>query len=230
MSHNSNRAYASVSSDPNTIASLQSGHNILLAAHETSGETWRYIPGNAAGSKWEPLGPNAFINESVMYKAFANAHPNINGSTTFQTLFYKAAPAGTYDTSAFIPVANGVQVLKDLENITIVGSHFVVDNVGQRTSLGIAVAINGAVSDVEATGYIRRISGSNEDLHQVIETFPTLSAGDVITIQGRRQGVASANANGIEDKGILSVLGFVPNSPGVITGFPLPIVTSISTT
>ena len=175
-------------------------------------------------------GDEAFVNQSVLYKAFSDAQTNINSSTTYQTLSYKAAVAGTYDNTVFAPVANGVQVLKDLENVTIIGSVFVEDNVAQRVGLGVAITINGTPSTVEATGYVRRSAGHNEDQHQVIETFPTLSAGDVITVSGKRNAVASANSNGLEDKGILSVFGFIPDSPGVIIGFPSPIITTISLT
>jgi len=177
----------------------------------------------------DPIGGNiAYVNATHTYKAFSNSQTNINNSTNYEPALYKAAVAGTYDISVFSPVANGVQLLKDLEDLTIIASIFVIDNVGQRTSLGVSITIDGVVSTIEDTGYIRRISGSNEDLHQVIETFPSLSAGTVITVSKRRQGVASTNANGIEDKGILSIQGVEPDQGTVITGLPAPVITSIS--
>lgn len=186
--------------------------------------------GNKGWYDQAPGGDVAYVNESALYKTFSDTNPGINNSTTYQTLNYKAAQTGTYDDTIFAPVANGVQLLKDLINVTIIGSVFVEDNVGQRVSIGVSVTINGTPSTVEGTGYIRRASGQNEDQHKTIETFPSLSAGDVITISGKRNAVASGNANGIEDKGILSVFGFVPDSPGVVIGFPSPIITSISLT
>ena len=188
---------------------------------------------NSAGIKgWydkQTGGDQAFVNESVLYKSFSAETLNINAPTTYTTINYKNAVAGTYDNTAFSPVANGVQILKDLVNITIIGSVFVEDAVAQRVGIGLAITINGNPSTVEGTGYIRRAVGHNEDQFQVIETFPELFAGDVVTISAKRNAVASTNAVGVEDKGILSVFGFVPDTPGVVIGFPTPVITSIST-
>jgi len=151
-------------------------------------------------------------NKSALYKCFSNFQPNINSSLSYKTLFYKSAKPDTYDKSIFAPVENGVKILKDLENVTIIGSVFVEDNSGQRVSLGVSVTINNIPSTIEATGYIRRASGHNECQHQVIETFSSLKEGDVITISGKRNAVASSKSTGIEDKGMLSVLGFVKNN------------------
>lgn len=168
------------------------------------------------------------VNANRLYKTFTDAQPNINNSTNYEPVLYKPATAGTYDNTVFSPVANGVQLLKDLDNVTVIGSVFVIDNVGQRTSLGVSVTIDGTVSTIEDITYIRRISGTNEDLNQVIENYQSLPAGTVITISKRRQGVASTNANGIEDKGMLSVQGFEPNNGNALIGFPTPVITSIS--
>ena len=188
---------------------------------------------NAAGVKgWYDQtagGDQSFVNQSVLYKAFSDNNPNINIPTTYQTLAYKPAVAGTFDNTVFAPISNGVQILKDLENVTIMGSVFIEATNGSRVSLGMSIAINGVQSNIEGTGYIRRASGHNENLQQIIETFPTLSAGDVITISGKRNGGVSSTAQGIEDKGMLSIFGFVPSTPGVIVGFPSPIITSINT-
>lgn len=189
---------------------------------------------NSAGQKgWYDQaagGDQAFVNESVMYKAFSDNSPSINVPTTYQTLAYKSAVAGTFDNTAFAPVANGVQLLKDLVNVTIMGSHYVVATDGTRISLGTAIALDGVPSNVEGGGYIRVASGHNEDAFGITETFPILSAGTVITVVGKRNGGASTSAAGVENKAFLSVFGFIPDTPGVVLGFPAPIITSISLT
>lgn len=174
-------------------------------------------------------GDQAFVNQSALYKAFSDVTPGINNSTTYTPLFYKPAVAGTFDDTIFAPVANGVQLLKDLENLTIMASVFVTSN-GARTALGVAIEIDGVVSNVESTGYIRAASGHNEDDFRAIETFSFLPAGTVITAQSKRNAGASNNTQSVEDKGFLSVFGFVPDTPGVVIGFPTPIITSISMT
>lgn len=175
-------------------------------------------------------GDQAFVNQSVLYKAFSDNNPNINVSTTYQTLNYKPADIGTYDDTTFAPVANGVQLLKDLVNLTIIGGHYVTTTNGTRISLGTSIAIDGNPSNVETGGYIRVASGHNEDDFTVTETFTSLSAGTVITVVGKRNAGTASTAQGIEDKAFLSVFGFIPDSPGVMIGFPSPIITSISTT
>lgn len=232
-------SYITVELDGNNVRILDKGVKIITRSYlEFTNSDSSYTPSNA--NDVEALINNilatfvnsnsniAYLNTTHTYKAFANAQANINNSTAFELAFYKPATVGTYDDTVFAPVANGVQLLKDLEDLTIIASIFVVDNVGQRTSLGVSITIDGVVSTIEATGYIRRLSDSNEDLHQVIETFPSLSAGTVITVSKRRQGVASTNASGIEDKGILSVQGVEPDQGTAITGLPTPVITSIS--
>lgn len=209
------------------------GGDLQLVGDEENPGATKVYGTNAAGVKgWYDQtggGDQAFVNQSALYKAFSDVTPGINNSFAYTTLSYKAAVAGTYDNTIFAPVANGVQLLVDLENLTIVASVFVTSN-GARTKLGISVTIDGTPSTVEGTGYIRAASGDNEELYEVTETFPFLSAGTVITAQSRRNAGASNNTQSIEDKGILSVFGFVPDTPGTIIGFPTPIITSISTT
>lgn len=48
-----NRGYARVDSNPNTIAELQTGHQILIACHTTDQRVWKYVPTNPAGAYWE---------------------------------------------------------------------------------------------------------------------------------------------------------------------------------
>ena len=172
---------------------------------------------------------DTIINNSKLYKAFSLANPNINLSTTHQTLNYDAAASGTYDATVFTPVANGVQLLKDLENVTVYGSVYVIATDGIRVVITTAINIDGVPSNVEGGGYIRRASGSNEDSFNSYETYPELSAGTVITFSGKRDGGTSNTASGIAGKGILSVLGFEPTNAGAITGFPTPVITSITT-
>lgn len=204
----------------------------LVGDEENPGSTKVYGTNTAGVKGWYDQtggGDQAFVNQSALYKAFSDVTPGINNSLAYTTLSYKPAVAGTYDNTIFAPVANGVQLLVDLENLTLVASVFVTSD-GQRTGIGVSVAIDGVPSTVEATGYIRAASGHNEELFQVVETFDSLSAGTVITAQSKRNAGPSNNTQSIEDKGILSVFGFVPDTPGTIIGFPTPIITSISTT
>lgn len=210
------------------------GGDLQLVGDELTPDPNKYYGTNSAGVKgYHDLptgGDQAFVNESVLYKAFSDNNPSINISTTYQTLFYKAAVAGTFDSTAFAPVSNGVQLLKDLVNITIMGSHYVVTTNGARISLGTAIAIDGTPSNVEGGGYIRVASGHNEEPFGITETFPSLPAGTVITVVGKRNAGVGTTAQGVEDKAFLSVFGFIPDTPGVVLGFPEPIVTSISLT
>lgn len=171
-------------------------------------------------------GNGTIINESRLYKAFSDSQLNIN-TPAFTVINYKSPNISTYDNSVFSPISGGVQILTDLENVTIIGSVFAEDNNAQRVGLGLSISINGVISTVEATGYTRRVSGHNEDQHVIIETFSTLNSGDVISINSKRNAVASVNTNSIEDKGIFSILGFVPTNANALSGFPSPIITSI---
>lgn len=210
------------------------GGDLQLVGDEDNPGATKVYGTNAAGIKgWYDQavgGDQVFVNESVMYKAFSDNSPSINILTTYQTLAYKPAVAGTFDNTTFAPVANGVQLLKDLVNVTIMGSHYVVATNGTRISLGTAIALDGVPSNVEGGGYIRVASGHNEDPFGITETFPTLTAGTVITVVGKRNAGASTSAAGVEDKAFLSVFGFIPDTPGVVLGFPAPIITSISLT
>lgn len=219
-----------ITSQKNSI--VDDSGDLQLVNDEDSPGNDKVYGTNSVGQKgWhdkEGGGDQAFVNESVLYKTFADANPNINIPTSYTLLQYKNALAGDYDNTAFSPVANGVQLLKDLENVTIKASMFVeLNENSKRISIGMAIAINGNISNIEGTGYIRGLQDHFEFTHQVTETFKNLSAGDVITIFGKRNGEASSLVEGVEDKGILSVFGFLPDTPGIITGFPDPIITSI---
>lgn len=170
----------------------------------------------------------AIVNEAKTYKALAGNNSNINNSFAYTTVEYQNASSGSYDTDVFQPVANGVQLLKDLENVIVNGSVFVTSTGGARQSLGMSVTINGVQSDIEGTGYIRRASGHDECLFIAEEFFTSLNAGDVITISSKRNGGASSGTNGVPNKGALSIHGFVASTAQILSGFPTPVVTSIN--
>lgn len=54
MAFISNKGYAVVSSDPNTITELQDNHSIKKAIHQ-DGREWNFISTNSAGNKWKEI-------------------------------------------------------------------------------------------------------------------------------------------------------------------------------
>ena len=190
--------------------------------------------GNGAGGDTTIVNEtNQYINESVQYSAATNQQNNINNSTALKTVDYKAAVTGTFDDTVFVPVASGVQILKQLSNVEIEASTFIIDtaNANNNTpTLGLVIAVNGTAFDVEDAEYSRRTNGANEGNLSIRVKIPNLSPGDVVTAQIRSLAALTTTCNIQENKGALTVFGFTPTDAQVIVGIPNPVITSISTT
>lgn len=198
---------------------LAPGPNMVYGTTPIGTKGWIQIP---------DTGDQTFINQSYLFKAYSGPQTNIN-QLSETTIAYKTAQAQDYSTSVFTPITNGVQLLTDLENVTVHAGVYAEDNNGQRVSVLASIVIDGVRSTIEYASYSRRFSGTNEDTPLAVETYPFLPAGTVITASTIRTGVASNNTNGIEDKAMFSVFGFVPSNAATLSGFPAPIITSITT-